>query len=201
MNMDRRELLHRTTMLLGALSSGTVAGVLAGCVSTPPNEPGMGDASAKTFLTADEMRIVTAMADQIIPRTDTPGALDAGVPAYVDRMLAGYYQNREREIFRQGMRAVTTDAAELSGKHFAELSSEQQVKLMTEYDRLAADQNRRVAADPKQPPHFFRLMKEITIVGYCTSEAGATKFLAYAPIPGPYRADIPYSEVGKAWQS
>jgi len=159
----------------------------------------MGDATAKTFLSADEMRIVTAMSDQIIPRTDTPGALDVGVPAYVDRMLAGYYQDREREIFRQGMRAVTTDAAEWSGKHFAELAPEQQVKLMTEYDRLAYDQNRRVAADPKQPPHFFRLMKELTIIGYCTSEAGATKFLKYAAIPGPLRSDIPYSEIGKAW--
>jgi gluconate 2-dehydrogenase gamma chain len=195
--MDRRELLHRAALLLGgALSSGTVAGVLAGCVSTP-----QGDTAAKTFLTADEMRIVTAMSDQIIPRTDTPGAIDAGVPAYVDRMLAGYYQDREREIFRQGLRSVTTDAAEWSGKHFAELTSEQQVKLMTEYDRLAYDQNRRVAADPKQPPHFFRLVKELTIVGFCTSEQGATKFLKYAAVPGPYRGDIPYSEVGKAWQS
>jgi hypothetical protein len=194
--MDRRELLNRAALLLGgALSSGTVAGVLAGCVSTPG-----GEAGAKTFLTADEMLIVTAMSDQIIPRTDTPGAIDAGVPAYVDRMLAGYYQDRERDIFRQGLRSVTTDAAELAGKHFAELSPEQQVSLMKEYDRLAYDQNRRVAADPKQQPHFFRLVKELTLVGYCTSEPGATKFLKYAAVPGPYRGDIPYSEVGKAWQ-
>jgi glucoside 3-dehydrogenase (cytochrome c) hitch-hiker subunit len=200
--MDRRELLHRAALLLGgALSSGTVAGVLSGCVSTPPNESEVRDAAAKTFLTPDEMSIVTAMSDQIIPRTDTPGAIDVGVPSYVDRMLAGYYQARERDIFRQGMRAVMTDAAEYGGKPFAELTSDQQVKLMTEYDRLAYDQNRRVAADPKQPPHFFRLMKELTIIGYCTSEAGATKFLKYAAIPGPYRGDIPYSEVGKAWQS
>lgn len=193
--MDRRELLHRAAMLLGgALSSGAVAGVLAGCVSTPG-----GDASAKTFLSADEMRIVTAMADQIIPRTDTPGALDAGVPSYIDRMMAGYYLDKERNILRLGMRAVTTDASELAGKHFAELSSEQQVMLMKEYDRLAVDQNRRMARDPNEPPHFFRLIKELTIVGFCTSEAGATKFLTYAPIPGPYRADIPYSEIGKAW--
>jgi gluconate 2-dehydrogenase gamma chain len=193
--MDRRELLHRAAILLGgALSSGTVAGVLAGCVSTP-----QGDATAKTFLSPDEMRIVRAMSDQIIPRTDTPGALDVGVPAYVDRMLAGYYPDRERDIFRQGMRGVMTDASEHGGKPFDELTPEQQVSLMKEYDRLAYDQNRRMARDPKEPPHFFRLMKELTIIGYCTSEAGATKFLNYAPIPGPYRADIPYSEVGKAW--
>ena len=197
--MDRRELIQRAATLLGgAVSSSAIAGILAGCVSTPPS-PSPSAGAAHAFFTADEMRIVTAMADQIIPRTDTPGALDAGVPSYVDRMMAGYYQDNERDILRLGMRAVTTDASELAGKHFADLSPEQQVMLMKEYDRLAVDQNRRMARDPKEPPHFFRLIKELTIVGFCTSEAGATKFLTYAPIPGPYRGDIPYSEIGKAW--
>jgi gluconate 2-dehydrogenase gamma chain len=190
--MDRRELLHRAALLLGgALSSGTVAGVLAGCVSTPE-----GDAGAKTFLTADEMRVVTAMSEQIIPRTDTPGAIDAGVPAFIDKMLAGYYSDKERTIVRNGLREATTDAAELDGKAFADLSSERQVMLMKEYDREAY-----TPRAGRSDPHFFRLVKELTIVGYCTSEAGATKLLKYAPIPGPYRGDIPYSEVGKAWQS
>ncbi len=65
---------------------------------------------------------------------------------------------------------------------------------MQEYDREAY--TRRAGAGD---PHFFRIMKELTIVGFCTSEVGATKFLAYAQTPGPYRADIPYSEIGKAW--
>jgi gluconate 2-dehydrogenase gamma chain len=42
-------------------------------------------------------------------------------------------------------------------------------------------------------------MKELTTLGFFTSEAGASRFLKYAPIPGPYRGDIPYSEVGAAW--
>ena len=81
--MDRRELLYRASMLLGgALTAGTVSGILAGCTtSDSPGQPGGG------FLSADEMRTVTAMADQIIPRTDTPGAVDAGVPAFIDKML------------------------------------------------------------------------------------------------------------------
>ncbi len=195
--MDRRELLHRAALLLGGtISASAMSGVLAGCVSSPSASGAM-----KTFLAADEMTTVTAMADQIIPRTDTPGALDAGVPAFVDRMLAGYYQDKERKIFRAGLMAARTDAAERAGKTFAELAPEQQVALMKEYDRLAWDQARRNASAANSDPHFFRIMKELTIVGFCTSEAGATKFLAYAPIPGPYRADIPYSEIGKAWQS
>jgi hypothetical protein len=187
--MDRRELIQRVAALMGgALSSSAIAGVLAGCTATPV------DADVKqSFLTADEMRTITAMADQIIPKTDTPGAVDVGVPAFIDRMLAGYYQDKERTIIRTGLGAVSTDGAELAGKHFADLTSEQQVTLMTEYDRLAYSP-RPAGSDPD----FFRLIKELTIVGFCTSEAGATKLMNYNQTPGPYRGDVPLSEVGKA---
>jgi hypothetical protein len=191
--MDRRELLHRASMLLGgAISASAASGILAGCVAMPQTS----NIAAGGFLNEEERRTVTAIAEQIIPRTDTPGATDAGVPGFFDRMLAGYYQDKERMIVRNGLRQIATDAAELRGKPFAELSSEDQVMLMKEYDREAYSP-RAAGADP----HFFRMMKELTIIGYCTSEAGATKLLKYAAVPGPYRGDIPYSEVGRAWQS
>jgi gluconate 2-dehydrogenase gamma chain len=191
--MDRRELLYRASMILGgALSSSAVAGILAGCVSGPS---GAGD--KQTFLSADEMRTVTAMADQIIPRTDTPGAVDAGVPAFIDRMLAGYYQDEERAVIRSGLGAVSTDAAELRGKPFAELTSDEQVALMKQYDQEQYDYTRRNAGVQNTAPHFFRLIKELTIVGFCTSEAGATKLMNYNQTPGPYRGDVPLSEIGK----
>jgi hypothetical protein len=190
--MDRRDLLYRASMILGgALSSSAVAGVLAGCVSAPSSA---GDEQA--FLTADEMRTVAAMADQIIPRTDTPGAVDAGVPAFIDRMLAGYYQDEEQAVIRAGLGAVSTDAAELSGIPFAELTGDEQVELMTQYDQEQYDYTRRNAGQDA-PPHFFRLIKELTIVGFCASEAGATKLMDYNQTPGPYRGDVPLSEIGK----
>jgi hypothetical protein len=191
--MDRRELLYRASMILGgAISAGTMSGILAGCTATTPSAD-----DRQTFLTADEMRTITAMADQIIPRTDTPGALDVGVPAFIDRMLAGFYQDRERTAFRVGLQAAATDGAELRGKPFADLTSEEQIVLMQQYDQQQYDYTRRNAGQDA-PPHFFRLMKELTIVGFCTSEAGATKLMNYNQTPGPYRGDLPLSEVGKA---
>jgi hypothetical protein len=191
--MDRRELLYRASMILGgAISAGTMSGILAGCTATTPSAD-----DKQTFLTADEMRTITAMADQIIPRTDTPGALDVGVPAFIDRMLAGFYQDRERTAFRAGLQAAATDGAELRGKPFADLTSEEQIVLMQQYDQQQYDYTRRNAGQDA-PPHFFRLMKELTIVGFCTSEAGATKLMNYNQTPGPYRGDLPLSEVGKA---
>lgn len=194
--MDRRELIQKAALLLGgAVSSSAMAGVLAGCVSTP------GASNKQTFFTPSEMKTASVMADQILPRTDTPGAIDVGVPAFMDRMMAGYYQDKHRAILREGLLRADKDAMTAHGQVFAAVTPDQQVALMKTYDREAYEQNRRNAANPNADPHFFRIVKELTIVGFCTSEAGATKFLKYAPVPGPYRGDIPYSEVGKAWQS
>lgn len=187
--MDRRQLLHRAALMLGgAISASAASGILGGCVAAPGMAPGGG------YLTDAEKRTVAAMCDHILPRSDTPGALDVGVPAFIDRMLSEFYQDPERRILREGLRQATTDAAELDGVTFAELPADKQIALMREYDREAYAQ-RAAGSDT----HFFRMMKELTILGYCTSEAGATKLLKYAPFPGPYRGDVPYSEVGKAW--
>lgn len=193
--LDRRELLHRASMLLGgAVSASAVTGVLAGCTAMPgPASPPAGAAGA--FLTAEESAAVTAMADHIIPRTDTPGALDVGVPAFIDRMLASFYQDREREAVRAGLAQVAADARALRGKPFAALTADEQIELMKRYDREQFDYTRSNAGGP---PHFFRMVKELTIIGFCTSEAGATKTMNYVQTPGPFRGDLPLSEAGKA---
>ena len=193
--MDRRELIQKAAMLLGgAVSASAMSGVLAGCVSTPSSS-----SDKQTFFTPAEMKTATAVADQILPRTDTPGALDVGVPAFMDRMMAGYYQDKQRRILRDGLVRMDKDAMAANGAVFAALTPDQQVALMKVYDREAYEQNRRNTTNPNADPHFFRILKELTIVGFCTSEVGATKFLNYAAIPGPLRSDVPYSEIGKAW--
>lgn len=196
--MDRRELLHRASMLLGgAISASAATGILAGCVATPQGMDLSQTTPAGSFFTDAEMATVVAMADQIIPKTDTPGAIDVGVPAFIDRMLTGYYPQRERDVIRAGLKAVDDDAHKLRGVAFAKLTSDEQVELMKRYDREQFDYTRANAMTPNAPPHPFRLVKELTILGFCTSEAGATKLMYYNQTPGPYRGDLPLSEVGK----
>lgn len=200
--MDRRELLYRASMILGgAISASAAAGVLAGCTTTPSISPDadISAASAKGgFLKAVEMATLTAIAEQIIPRTDTPGAIDAGVPGFIDRMLSGYYQDKERDIVRAGLAQVAADA-QLRGKPFAQLASEDQVALMKGYDQAQFDQTRRNVGVANASPHFFRMIKELTILGYGMSAEGATKLMRYEQNPGPFRGDVPYSQIGKVW--
>jgi gluconate 2-dehydrogenase gamma chain len=199
--VDRRELLRRAAMLLGGtVSIGTTMGVLSGCSvfpdgqSTPASAPVAG-----RFLSAEEMQIASAMADQVLPRTDTPGALDVGVPAFIDRLLADFHPEREKAILRAGLARAQVEARAEHQTAFWALPAPQMTALMTRYDQEAFDQSRRTASDIDPPPHFFRMMKEMTTVGFFTSETGASKVLKYAAVPGPWKADIPYSDVGRAW--
>jgi gluconate 2-dehydrogenase gamma chain len=191
LQVDRRELLAQVaTMLGGALSAGAVAGILSGVTA--------GDAQAAdaAFFTPAELATASGLAEQIMPRTDTPGALDAGVPAFIDRMMSGYYNDRDRQTLRTGLARVEQDAKKAHGKSFAALTPADQIALMKVYDREAYDQAHSNAGRG-QGPHFFRLMKELTTLGFFTSKIGATQFLRYNPNPGPYQGDVPYAQVGR----
>ena len=196
--MDRRELLHRASLLMGgAVSASAAAGILAGCAATPDTAPDQQIGPAGSYFTDAEMTTLVAMTNQIIPRTDTPGAIDVGVPGFIDRMVSGYYTPREGAIIRDGLKKVDTDARTLRNKSFAQLTSDEQVELMKRYDREQYDYTRANSGASNYTPHHFRLVKELTILGFCTSEAGATKLMYYNQNPGPYRGDLPLSEVGK----
>lgn len=188
--IDRRELLHRAAVMLGgAVSASAAAGVLAGCVATPPAE---GDAPVDySWFTPQEAATMTALADQIIPPTDTLGAVAVGTVPYIDNMLANYYEPANRTAFRDGLARADREAVAAHGQPFAALSADQQVALMTAWDQEAYAN--------RDEPHFFRTAKELTTLAFFTSEYGASEFLKYAAVPGELRNDVPYAEIGRAW--
>lgn len=185
--MNRRDAIKRTSLLLGGTLSGSaILGVMSGCQADPTLT------WENQFLTVEEGSLIEAIVGHIIPRTDTPGAVDAGVPSFIDQMLSGFYLEKHKLEFRAGLQKIDADAQAAHGKNFTRLSGEEQVSLLEKYDQEAFGKN----ADKD---HFFRKIKELTVLGFCTSEAGATEFLAYDALPGDYKGCIPYSEVGKAW--
>ena len=114
-----------------------------------------------TFLSAPELAGLVALANAMIPRTDTPGAADAGVPAVIDRRLAANPQLADR--FRTGMQSLDTEAQSRFQSTFAALTSPQQIELLT----------------PRQQDPFFRMIKDMTIEGYYSSQAGLSEELGW----------------------
>jgi len=192
--IDRREALRRAALLLGgALSASTVAGVLAGCEArrTPDG------AWAPRALSSEQLDLVATIAEHILPETDTPGARAVGVHRFIDAMLADSFPDEERRHFLAGLSDVDARAQRSCGRAFLRCATLEQRAVLDQLDREAFAAT---ASPPDRlPVPFFRTMKELTLVGYYTSEAGATRELRHAPVPGRFEGCVPLDQIGRAW--
>jgi hypothetical protein len=131
--ITRREALGRIGLLVGgALSASTVSAILGGCRAERT-----ADGYAFHILDRDQQALTNTLVDLIIPETDTPGARAAGVPAFIDKMLADWMDDAERTRFLAGLADVDARARREHGARFVDLDPQQQVALLEELDREA----------------------------------------------------------------
>ncbi len=191
MDISRREALHHLTLLVGgAISAPAVSAILSGCRAEPASA-----AWTPQALTSAQVDLLGTIVDLILPPTDTPGAKDAGVPVFIDKLLSDWVESEDRVRFQTGLAGVDEEMQETHGVAFREATPEQQNALLTRLDQLAM-QAREEGASPLP---FFATLKEWTLVGYYTSEIGATQELQWLANPGRYDADLPLEEVGPTW--
>src|SRR5688572_8262468 len=120
--MNRREVIERTAMILGyAITGPALAGVLSGCKATPEQ------AFVPVFFTSDQASLIAALTEIIIPRTDTPGAIDAGVPMFIDRMLKEVYPKESQETFLKNLAAFDEGARKTYGNSFLDCGDEEKI--------------------------------------------------------------------------
>jgi len=142
-------------------------------------------------LNAQQNATVTRMAELILPETDTAGATAARVNEFIDLILTEWYGEEERERFLRGL-ANLDSLSQIYGKNFIECTEIQQVKILTELDQAMASEAAAPGTpgdfgEPAPPTHnFFYLLKQLTLTGYFTSEAGAKQALHFQMIPGRY---------------
>ncbi len=168
----RRELLRRLSLAgFGAATSPAWARALASLASA--EEHVHADAPVSTapdwkpsFLSADQDRLVTAIAEAIIPATDTPGATAAFVNRYVDALLQDA-DKHERDDFLRGLKWMDDRCQSLFGATYLASTPQEQNALLT----VISSQDNSSAAD-QVGCEFFDDMKVKTIVGYYTSEVG-----------------------------
>jgi hypothetical protein len=180
-SIDRREAIRRAALLLGAFVSPS----LVGCAerALPARS---GTAAAARYLTPAEFALVAAVADRILPRTDTPGAVDVGVPSFIDLAYGEFMTAGERTMLADGLASLEAESAATRRTTFASLTPDQQDELLRAVARASQDLDR----------SFFRQMREATILGYFTSEEVGRKVLHYDPVPGRYDPCVPIGDVG-----
>lgn len=141
-------------------------------------------------LNSHQNATVTAIADLIIPRTETPGAADVGASQFIDLILTEWYTGEERDRFLNGVADVDARTQASFGKKFIECSVVQQSEIMmalgkqmTE-DANAVRSGRRYRGSPPNPDkNFYYMVRSLTLTAYYTSEEGATKELGFQVIP------------------
>ena len=174
--ISRREAIRRAALLAGVALSPEWLSFAA--QSQAP--------AAKTYLTAAQGAIVSAAAERILPRTDTPGAIDAGVPAFIDRMYGEVMTPVEQKLLIAVVDEIDA-AAKTQGGSFAALPAAQQDAVLRGV--AAAQQGRQ--------PASFELLRQATILGYFTSEPVGKNVLHYDPVPGAYDGCVPIDQVGR----
>jgi hypothetical protein len=198
--MNRRELTLRAIAAMTGVMAGTpVLRVLAG--EAPAS------VTAHSALDTRGAQMVSVLAEMIIPRTDSPGAIDAGVPAFVEMMVSEWYTDIERKIFLDGLRQLELWCLLNHQKNFLQGDEAMRTAALSEAEKAASTYvspfgGPMAAAMTKlvdEHTPFFSKLKELVVIGYFTSEAGATKELSYNPMPMRYEGDYDYATTGRQW--
>ncbi|MBL4828221.1 MAG: gluconate 2-dehydrogenase subunit 3 family protein [Spongiibacteraceae bacterium] len=196
--MKRRDLLKISALLgVSSLSSSVTLAMQAGVVS--------GKQSTRSLLTADQQKMLMVIAEHIIPRTDTPGAIDVGVPDFINQIVSSWYRDREREIFFQGLSSLDNFCQKSEGKSFFLSSVSTQILALKDQEKKSVGKQNvlmfgegfHVSSDEETP--FFVKLKELVVVGYYTSEVGSKEELAYLPMPGYYDGNYDFNKIGRQW--
>ena len=192
--IDRREAIKRVSFLLGGVALVGGSQLLAACGRDRP-------ASGTTVgsFSASDIQLLDEVADTILPETTTPGAKAARVGPFMAVMVTDCYEPKNQEIFRTGMQKLEQASQKANGKSFMDSTPQQRLTLLESLDR-----EQKAYMDGKKPDessHYFRMMKELTMLGYFTSEIGYTKAMRYAESPGRFDPCTEYKKGEKIWAS
>lgn len=165
-----------TTLFAPIARAATAAQPLAGAVGSP-------------VFSAAQKAMVSALSERVLPTTDTPGAIAAGVPAFIEQLLGEWALPADVVPVHAGLAALDARSLADYGVGAASASEVQQDALLT----LAMNK-----AIPGAEP-FFDIFRQLVVTGYYTSEIGITQEREYLPVPGSYDGAYPVAKVEKIW--
>jgi hypothetical protein len=187
--MTRREAIRRVSELFGGVALIGQSAWLTGCATA--------QRTAAELFSAGDVALLDEIAETILPETQTPGAKAAGVGPFIAMMVAETYDPQKQELFREGLRTLERESRMQNGAAFLASSPAQRLALLERLDREAIDYMRGPAAGDR--PHYFRMLKELTLLGYFTSEIGYTQAQRYVETPGRFDPCTTYTAGDKAW--
>jgi hypothetical protein len=186
--MNRRDAVRNVALMLGGSFSAPT--LLA--MGRNENKTYEKLATTDLFLTENQKKIIANVAEMIIPRTATPGAMDVGVPAFIVMMIQDCYRKPEHVSFLAGLEDLeqrkflsqsNNEKAETL-KQVENESKKQMEAYQVQQTKMGDNEDREQMTDQVKGLPYWRLMKELTLLGYFTSEEGLKSSFEYIPVPG-----------------
>lgn len=195
--MTRREAVIKMAMLMGATVVGPrLFAANFDKIALAP-EPGV--------FSADEVALLDEIGDTILPATDVPGAKAAGIGAFISMMMRDCYDVRDQNALKEGLLTIDHLFKTRFGGTFIKGRAEDRTTLLNELDQEQKRSNPHprkksdIAQRQNEGPHYFLIIKELTILGYFTSEIGCTQALKFIEVPGHYDGAVDYKPGDHAW--
>ena len=189
--LERRDALKSLLAISAASALAACTGKTENGEAKPAASASLKYASEGKFLNAKEMALVAALAQTIIPKTETAGAIEAGVPAAIQGLASEWGDDNFRKYSRTGLAALDKHFISVGGQAFADQSEKQRESLLSKYD---AD-----VFSGKVEDDFYRNFKSTVATAYYMSEPGATEELIYEAVPGEWKGCVPFSDIGRTW--
>ncbi|MGB0920710.1 MAG: gluconate 2-dehydrogenase subunit 3 family protein [Alphaproteobacteria bacterium] len=197
--LKRREFLQLAAWAAaGTLAAGQVMAMSHEQHAFVEANPGFMDGTPDYF-DAEARAVVSRVADMIIPKTDTPGAIDANAPAFLEMMVEHWMNDEERSIFMAGVEG-------LQSQDFMALSADKQAETLAALETEASGHQwyalgRIMGRGFDSTMPFICQMKELTACGFFLSEVGSTEALEYNHVAGYLEGDIPLEDGQASWAS
>ncbi|MDJ0654599.1 MAG: gluconate 2-dehydrogenase subunit 3 family protein [Xanthomonadales bacterium] len=182
--ISRREAIQRVSLMLGGVALAGGDALLTASVAD----------SGNVFSDSD-VALLDEIAETILPETETPGAKAAGVGPFVAHMAGAAYDPDELNTFREGLETLQQECRSDHGVGFMEATPEQRLALLQRLDREQLEHGR----SGGDGTHYFSMMKQLTLLGYFTSEIGYTQAMRYRETPGRYDPCVPYTPGERTW--
>ena len=211
--MERRELIRMIAAVTGAVVIGADFFV-SGCK--------VADKKTGNEFSAADIELLDEIGETILPATDTPGAKAAEVGKFAALIITDCYTDRQHAVIKEGLAAIDARSKKINGKSFLESSPEQRHALLVMLEKEAKDAdaltekanrekrdiheqtNAKLAWKEQKefvndPPHYYTLIKQLTLWGYFSSKPGTTQALRHVPVPGKYDGNYDYKKGDRAF--
>lgn len=183
MSMNRRDAIKSFALMMGGAMVGANA-ILTGCA---PEDQIIG-----LEFTSKDIAFLDEIGEAIIPTTDTPGAKATQIGEFMQMMVKDTYNAEQQQTFLDGLNYIKKDFKESQGKEFMDASVDERTAYLTDLKATAAKTE-------EKGPAVIGMLQDLTVLGYFTSEIGATQQLNYVEVPGRYDGCIDYKPGDKAY--